>query len=81
MSAGEEKAKPPIVGVSGSYGPSPLAGTIYTVPKKPKSCDECGRKGMAMYLINLGTLECSRIPCPHRDRVTARPSDKPGDPQ
>lgn len=55
----------------GAHNASPLAGPIYTVPKKPKECTSCGRKGMAMEQVNDGLWECSALFCPHRKGITA----------
>lgn len=63
-------------GVSPINAPHPLAGPIYTAPKKPKHCNECGRKGVHMDMLNAGVEECSRIPCPNRKTCTAQPSQQ-----
>jgi hypothetical protein len=51
----------------------PLARPVYSSPKPAEACGTCSKKGKHMQLIARGTIECSHVDCPNRNRVTAQP--------
>jgi len=54
--------------------PHPLAGTVYTAPPLPTTCNACSRRGDAMSAVTRGAVECSHLACPNRKHITAQPS-------
>lgn len=50
---------------------SPIAGTVFTAPDLPKTCDVCQRNPQRM---NSEVAECSHVDCPHRGKAW---SDRP----
>lgn len=53
--------------------PHPLAGPVFTEPKKPTECTLCHKRGQWVREINAGITECSHVDCPLRRSVTAQP--------